>query len=89
MSPYSDKTKQESLKDLILITFDDDEAKFCRDIEPSCYQLFCTCAIWKKWQQNYIVVFSCYDLSITNKASCILELNVSKIYISINIFVRF
>ena len=39
------------------------------------YRLFCSCAVWIKWRQDYIVVFSCYDLSITNQKSCMLVLN--------------
>ena len=46
-----------------------------RIIAPSRYRLFCTCAVWRKWRQDYIVVFSCYDLSIANHISCMLVLN--------------
>ena len=46
-----------------------------RVVAPSRYRLFCTCAVWRKWRQDYIVVFSCYELSITNQTSCMLVLN--------------
>ena len=45
-----------------------------RVITPSCYRL-CTCAVSRKYRQDNIVVFSCYDLYITNQTYCMLVLN--------------
>ena len=33
------------------------------------------CAIGRQWRQDYIVVFNCYDLSITDQTSCMLVWN--------------